>query len=289
MRLTKSVCTNLVFPESRKSIDEFRRMTAFLNEKGIGCVEFYHDGPERGKIGKVLAESGLEGVYIAVIPSKEGKLWLCDTDHDAKDAAVRMLKNCIDEAAANGIGNILINSGRLTEDVEEGLDALADSVEQAYEYAAGKNYSLRFSLEPCDSVMDAFHLVGPYHRAVGFADKMRKRGFPLELTMDTAHTVEEGEDFSAAVTAAKPYCNHVHFANCRVDNPADPFYGDKHIGFEFSGSVWTPETLTEMFHKLRALYPGDEPLRLALEVLCREDDPYAYFDMMWKSLPLKGV
>ena len=34
--------------------------------------------------------------------------------------------------------------------------------------------------------------------------------------MDTAHTVEEGEDFLEALTAVKPYCNHIHFANCFI-------------------------------------------------------------------------
>ena len=285
MRLTKSTCTNLVFPASRKSIDEFRRMAGFLKEKGVGCVEFYHDGPDRGKIGGVLSDVGLDAVYIAVIPSKEQKLWLCDLDPRARKAAVAMMKNCIDEAAGNGMEQVMINSGRLTADVEAGLEALGDSVEQLYEHAAGKNYPFRLFLEPCDSIIDAFHLVGPYRRAVDFAAMMRGRGFPLELTMDSAHTAEENEDFAEALVQAKPYCNHVHFANCRIADPADALYGDKHLGFEYSGSVWTPETLAALFPKLEALYPGGEPLRIALEVLCREDDPYAYFEKMWDLLP----
>ncbi len=285
MRLIKSVCTNLVFPASRKSLDEFRRMAEFLKGKSVGSIEFYHDGPEREKIGTILSDVGIEGVYIAVIPSKENTLWLCDTDPAARKNAVAMLKRCIDEAAANGVQHVMINSGKLTEDVDAGLDALADSIEQLFGYASAKQYPFQLSMEPCDSGMDARHLVGPYRRAVDFAARMRKQGLPLSLTMDSAHTVEEGEDFLEAITAAKPYCSHIHFANCRIADPADPLYGDKHIGFEYSGSVWTAKAILEAFPKIQALYPGDDPLRVAIEVLCREEDPYAYFETMWASLP----
>ncbi|MCD8139377.1 MAG: hypothetical protein LUE17_06310 [Planctomycetaceae bacterium] len=61
MRLVKSICTNLVFPASRKDIAAFRDMAAFLKEKGIGCIEFYHDGDGRAHTGKALADLGLDG------------------------------------------------------------------------------------------------------------------------------------------------------------------------------------------------------------------------------------
>lgn len=285
MRLTKSVCTNLVFPESRKNIGEFRRMAEFLKGKGVACIEFYHDGPDRRKIGQVLADVGMEGVYIAVIPSKEQKLWLCDLDSEARKKAVAMLKACLDEAQDNGMTQVLINSGRITDDIPAGLAALAASVEELYTYAAGKNFPLRLFLEPCDTHMDAYHLIGPYARAIEFITMVRERGFPIELTMDAAHTAEEGEDFAQALHAARPYCNHIHFANCLIDDPRNPLYGDKHLGFEYANTVWSPEALAGLFAELEKLYPGDEPLRVALEVLCRTDDPYAYFETMWSSLP----
>jgi sugar phosphate isomerase/epimerase len=179
----------------------------------------------------------------------------------------------------------MINSGGNMDNVEDGLAALADSVEQLYDYAAGKNYPFTLFMEPCDSIIDAFHLVGPYRRAVDFAARMRGRGFPLELTMDSAHTAEQNEDFAEALAATKPYCRHIHFANCRIADPKDELYGDKHLGLEYSGSVWTPETLGTLFPTIEKLYPGDEPVRIALEILCRENDPYAYFEKTWDSVP----
>lgn len=285
MRLLKSVCTNLVFPASRTDLDEFRRMAEFLAGRGVDGIEFYHDGPGRDRTGRIAADAGLSPVYIAVIPSKEQKLYLCDTDGDQRRKAVAMLKNCLDEAAANGIDTLMINSGRIEADTDLGLEALADSLEQLCNHADAHNYKIDICLEPCDSHMDAMHLIGPYARAVSFVEKMRKRGVPLSLTMDSAHTSEEGEDFLEAVKGARPHCNHIHFANCRISDPADSLYGDKHLGFEYADTPWTPKTLAILFTQLEALYPGEDHLRIALEVLCREDDPYAYFDTMWKSLP----
>jgi len=286
MKIINSVCTSLVFPRSRKSIDEFRRMAEYLVSKGVDCIEFFHDGDGRSNIGSVLSGTGLDSIYIAVIPSKEAKLHLCDCDEDGRRAAVALFRGCIDEAQANGIQRVMMNSGAVQPDPGKGLESLGRSVEELCDYAARKNYrDFSLTLEPCDTSMEAFQLVGPYARTLSFVQGMRSRGLRLELTMDTAHTAEEGEDFFTALQAVKPYCGHIHFANCYIARPDDPLYGDKHLGYEYPGTVWTPETLGALTQQLETLYPGEEPLRIGLEVLCREEDPYAYFEQMWQSLP----
>lgn len=284
MKLIKSVCTSLFFPKSRKSIDEFEKMAHFLAEKGVKCIEFYHDGDGRAKLGKILSDTGLAGVYIAVIPSKEQKLYLCDEDDGRRKEAVNLFKHCIDEAQANGITDLMINSGRIGSSVEKGLEALAKSVEELFNYIDQKNYKLCLLMEPCDSKIDAFHLIGSYKRTLHFVERMHSEGLPLALTMDSAHTVEEGEDFLEALTAVKPYCNHVHFANCYLKDNLSPLYGDKHLGYEYEDTEWTIPALAALFEGLKALYKGDDPLRIGLEVLCRVDDPYKYFNEVWNSL-----
>lgn len=286
MKIINSVCTSLVFPKSRKSIDEFRRMAEFLSAKGMDCIEFYHDGDGRDKLGSVLSDTGLDSIYIAVIPSKENKLHLCDCDEAGRRAAIQLFHACIDEAQANGIQRVMMNSGAIQSDVQLGLDALGRSVEELFEYAAKKNYSqFALTMEPCDTAMEACQLIGPYSRTLAFAKGMHEKGLPLELTMDAAHTAEEGEDFFEALQATKQFCNHIHFANCNISQPENSLYGDKHVGFEYPNTVWTPDTLGTLVTQLHTLYPGDEAMRIGLEVLCREDDPYTYFDAMWESLP----
>jgi len=285
MKLVNSVCTTVFFPDSRKDIDTFRNMAGYLSDKGIEVIEFYHDGNQRRKVGNVLDDAGLKGVYIAVIPSKENKLYLCDEEEGARREAVNLFKDCIDEAQDNGIGEVMINSGRIGKSVDAGLLNLAVSVEELFDHIEKRNYKVKLLMEPCDSKMDAFHLVGPYRRAFDFVRTLNEKGLPLELTMDTAHTVEEGENFLEALTYVKQFCNQIHFANCYIKNPADGLYGDKHLGFEFPGTEWQVSALEELFRELEKLYPGDEPLRIGLEVLCRAEDPYDYFEKTWNSLP----
>ena len=178
----------------------------------------------------------------------------------------------------------MLNSGRLGNSIDQGLLNLTQSVEELFNHIDRKNYKIKLLLEPCDSKIDAFHLIGPYSRTLEFVKNLEK-GLPLELTMDTAHTVEEGEDFLEALTAVKEYCNQIHFANCYLKNPADELYGDKHLGFEYPDTEWTVPALEELFTELEKLYANDEPLRIGLEVLCRTDDPYDYFEDTWSSLP----
>ncbi len=259
-------------------------MAQFLAGKGIDCIEFYHDGDGRDKIGNVLADTGLNGVYIGVIPSKEGKLHLCDEDEIGRQAAVKLFKNCIDEATANGITEVMLNSGRIGSSVEKGLSALERSIGELFEYAAVRNYKLKLLMEPCDSGMDACQLIGPCRRTQAFMERVRSAGLPLELTLDSAHTVEEGEGFIEALTILRPYCNQIHFANCNIKDASSPLYGDKHLGFEYPDTEWNVPCLEALFEELKDLYKEEDYLRIGLEVLCREDDAYKYFDDVWAGM-----
>ena len=81
MKTVRSVCTNMPFPGSRKDLEMFRHTAEFLAEQGIRTLEFYHDGLQADRIGAVLADYGLTGIVIGVIPSKDQKLALCATEN----------------------------------------------------------------------------------------------------------------------------------------------------------------------------------------------------------------
>ena len=285
MKILSSVCTNLYFPQSRKSLDAFGEMAGFLAETGVQGIEFYHDGEGAGRVGRVLADTGLAGVYIAVIPLKEKLLHLCDTDEGGRRAALALMEGCMDAAADNGIPMVMFNSGRIGADPQAGLLVLRASVAALYEYAARRGYKLGLCLEPCDSNLDARQLIGPAARTKALLESLHADGYPLSLTLDTAHVAEEGEDFASTLALLRPYCQHIHFANCVLGDPASPLYGDKHVGYEYPGTAWGFGELERLFPALWELYPGDTPLRIGLEVLCREDDPYAYFKKTWQNLP----
>lgn len=284
MKVKKSICTNLVFPKSRKNIGEFRHAAKVLKAHGVDSMEFYHDGTDRECVGRILEEYGLEGIYIAVIPSKEQKLHACSMDPENRRAAVKLFQSCMDEAADNGIQILMINSGEIGPSVQGGLGALKETVRELYEYREKKGVPMRITLEPCDSWMYARQLLGPSGRTADFLESCRREGLPLELTMDSAHTLEEGEDFVEALGRTKPYCSHIHFANCLIRDAKDPLYGDQHVGFEYPDTEWDYAMIQRTWSRIEELY-GDEELRVAIEVLCREEDPDAYFERMWRQMP----
>lgn len=288
LKVKKSVCTNLVFPRTRKDIGEFARAARFLNDRGIDSMEFYYDGENAQKtaIGKILEENGMEGIYIGVIPAKEQKLHACSTNKENRRAAVEMFCTCIDEAEANGIQTLMINSGSLGANVQDGLAALRETLVELYGYIAKKGCQIRLTLEPGDSWMYAKQLLGPAARTAAFLKACHREGLPLELTMDSAHSLEEGEDFVEAVKTVKPFCSHIHFANCYIKNSTSSLYGDQHLGFEYPDTEWDYSVIEREWPKLAKIYAGEE-LRVAIEVLCREENPYEYFDSMWDKMPYK--
>lgn len=283
MKILRSVCTNMAFPDTRKSLDAFRRTAEFLAERGIRSLEFYHDGPETAKIGPLLSDLDMTGVWIGVIPSKEQKLDLCSPERWRE--AARYYAALLDTAQAAGIKTLMLNSGRIDSDPEKQLDALAESVAFLHNHADKKGYSAAFVLEPGDSHMASCQLLGPYPRVLAFCERMERSGTPLYLTMDSAHSAEEGESFPAAVRAVKKYCRHIHFANCFIRDETSPLYGDQHVGFDYPDTEWDYDSLKTLQRELEGIYPGEETVKIALEYLCREEDPYACFEKYRKAMP----
>lgn len=273
----------MAFPDTRKNLDAFRRTAEFLAERGIRSMEFYHDGPEAEKTGAILSGLGMSGVFIGVIPSKEQKLDLCSTD--LWQEAARYYCGLMDAAQSAGIETLMFNSGRLSPEADRQLDALSEAVAFIHNHADKKGYSFTLVLEPGDSRMASFQLLGPYPRVLAFCERMAKNQTPVSLTMDSAHSAEEGENFTEAVRAVKKYCRHIHFANCLIRDKTSPLYGDQHVGFDYPDTEWNYEALKHLKNELDLLYPEEETLKIALEYLCREEDPYACFDKYWKAMP----
>lgn len=165
------------------------------------------------------------------------------------------------------------------------MSALMHSIEELYNERILKKFKLRLELEPCDSRIDARQFIGPYERAGALCDMLRDAGVALHLTMDTAHVAEEGQDFDQAICHVKRHCEHVHYANCFLKDAQHPLYGDKHLGYEYPDTEWGFDALEALTKRLGALYEDDDTLMIGLEALCREADPFAYFDATWARMP----
>ncbi len=283
MTIIPSVCSSLVFPKSRKDFSYFSEMAKYISEKGIKSLEFYHDGDGVDKVGYVLNDLGIEGMYIAVFPLKQQQLHLCNTDDANRQEAVKLACNCMREANFNGISHIMLNSGRTSGQQKLETAALYKSINEIHEYNQKHNLSITFTLEPCDSRIDSKQLVGPTDNAVTIVKTLRADGVPIELTMDIAHIAEEGEDAVSAIKKAKDYCNHVHFANCFLADKQSPLYGDKHLLYEHAKAVYSYNSLRNIVNELNDIYET-QTVKIGLEFLGPESNEFQYFDSCWNSL-----
>lgn len=284
MNLKRSIALSMFFPKSRSDANAFKRALEFLKEWPMDSVEFYYDGENRKEVAAALEKSGYLGIYIAVIPLKEQNLSLCALDDNHRKQAVLLAQRCIDEAFELGCRGVMMNSGRNPGKgrVDEGIKSFMQSVKELQKYIGTR--SIHLLLEPCDSQIEAKNLLGPTRLSVDVTRALRKDIPDFSLVLDTAHVYEEGEDFLQAVQNALDCCDHLHFANCVVSDSSDPFYGDKHIGFDHPGSAFSYFDLFRIFKALEELYQGRE-CRIALEVLCREPDPEQYFRKVAAQMP----
>jgi sugar phosphate isomerase/epimerase len=296
MRIRRSAALGVLFPESRRSIAGMRSALEFLCGK-VECVEFCYDGGYDGAAGcgreleaarGLLRDSGLAAIYVAVIRQKEQNAHLCDIDKGRRERAVALLLECVDRAHALGCESVMICSGRAPSDpadIPAAERLFVDSVKRAIRHTDGRGYGLSFLLEPCDSAIDARHLIGPSERAV-LAVESVSREYPgrLYLTMDTAHLAEEGEDVASALRKTSRYCRHVHFADCILDDLHNELYGDKHVSFDWPGGRFGFIGLGRVYSAMQSIYGADDTITLAIEALCREPDPCAHFSRMAAGL-----
>ena len=277
----------ILFPEARRSFAAMEEMLRFLQGK-VDMVEFYRESGEDAAIGGLFKETGLASIFISVVPLKEKGLNLCGPDEANRRAAVAEMIDGVNRARVIGSEAVMLCSGKKPQggraEIMYSLDAFTRSMRELTDYIKATGSSLPLLLEPCDSGLDAKHLLGSTALSVDMVRRVREFYPPFSLTMDTAHVTEENEDFMEAMDHAIPYCNHVHFANCMVSDPSDPLYGDKHPGFDYPGGSLPYPELERIFEELKTCY-GNGHLDIALEALCRAPDPYANFLSMQEQMP----
>ena len=159
------------------------------------------------------------------------------------------------------------------------MNSLEYSLRTLCDYAAVHGREL--VLEPGDTAVQAFQLIGSTDKAVALCELMRREGRTLGLTMDVSHTAQLGEDVHTAFTQALPLCQHIHLANC-ILKPDHPLYGDKHPVMSDPDAVFSFSEIKELAVWCRNQY-GDKELTLSFEVICHEDDQAAFFEKILRE------
>lgn len=194
------------------------------------------DKGAREEVRKCIEASGLRVSFGAQPMLLSGKHNLNAEDVVARDAAIAVVKEAIDQALALGARNVALLSGA---DPGEGkremaLERLVDSLGQLSIYGEGRG-GVNVILETFDRDIDKKCLVGPAEVALQVAEMVRRGHDNFGLMYDLSHMPLLRERARDALWLIKDYLVHVHIGNCVMGDRAHPAYGDMHPRFGLEG------------------------------------------------------
>lgn len=276
--MEKSIVFPAFFPQSNYSIQEFRRALHSISHYDISTIEFCYQGREKSQLKETLQDSDLHSIYLGAKVAKNDKLNLSSLDNKLRERSVEAMKECIEEACGYGSHSLLLNSGPRPENpsdergLEEAKGALQASLTEILSFArtvAPSDFSV--TLEPGDTDVDAFEVVGPTEMAIELCQDLRREYPRFGLTLDTSHLRQLGENPIPSIKRAVQYCNHIHLANCVINHRESDLYGDKHPEFGVAGGEFDEVRIEEIYQQISALYKNTA-ITIGLEIICREGD-----------------
>ena len=226
----------LAFPECRLGDGPvIETLTQIVNDADFGAVEIapIRDSAIRDRARELLSWSGLQVVYLPILPMLFDGIEIASEDTARRDAAKRRLHDLIDEAIAFDATMAMIGTPpdpgpgsrapvieRLVEDIQDLCD---------YADARSEGRRLHITLEPFDRDVEKKRIIGPTVEAAALADAVDRDNFGL--TVDLSHLPLLDETPEHAIGAAGRHLIHAHIGNCVIDDRDCPFFGDFHPRF----------------------------------------------------------
>jgi sugar phosphate isomerase/epimerase len=286
----KSIVLPAFFPSSMENAQHFLNAIKTLKNYDICSIEFYYKGNDRKTIKEYLISHDIKSIYLGAMAAKQKGLNLSSQKEELRKEAVQELKKCIDDAYFYGSRSLLLNSGRRPDNGEDEIayEYLKKSLEELLKYidVSAKDYKLNLTLEPGDTRVDSFSLIGNTDLAIKLVREIREKYKNFGLTMDISHLRQLDEEPLDSIKKAFPYCNHIHLANCIVKDKTSNLYGDKHPEFGIEGGEISIEELRNILETIKKIYEGSE-LMVGLEIICRKKnkkEEIDYFESMMKEL-----
>lgn len=268
--MKKSIALTPLYPGAVSDQKVFAEALNLFQQYGISVVEHVSAPELLAEKGRFLRDRGLESVYLGAVVQKREKSSLCNPDERQRCLAVDLAKQLADHAAQAQACKLLLTSGWRPENPDHeqnAYDALTRSFAELLDYVGNE---LALVLEPGDRDVDYFQLIGPTRYAVTFISQF---GGKVGLVLDTSHVAQLGEELRTATMQAKPYCSHIHLANC-VLKKESPLFGDKHPCFDVVDGVYRHEDMLAYFAWLQTLYQADD-VTIGVEFINREGDAFA--------------
>ena len=194
---------------------------------------------------RAIRDSGRPIVYN--VGDRPGNAELFPT---AKDPAIRrytidMFKSEIARGVELGCKKVVTSSGR-KHDVSdaEAFDLLVDFYQQLCDFVPK---DVEILIEPTDDDFDKRFFVGSSKRSAEVVNAVRASGRGNMASMiDMCHLPQLRETPASAMADLGGLMRHVHLGTCVVDDPANPYYGDKHPGWGLPGTCWGRKELADM-------------------------------------------
>ncbi len=245
----------LAFPECRDGGGPVvETLQSVVSDSDFGAVEIapIRERGLREQVRDFLLTSGLQVVYLPILPIIFEDWGLGSADDDLRQHALTRLRELIDQAIDFECPLAMITGPRDPGEPwrQATVDRLTADIQAVCDYADAKSSKrrLHLTLENFDRAVEKKRLIGPTEEAVALARRVNRGNFGL--TIDLSHLPLLRESAWDAVQAAAPYMLHAHIGNCVADDPASPLYGDFHPRFGYPGSA---NGLAEVVEYLQAL------------------------------------
>lgn len=204
-------------------------------------VSWIKDPKIRAEAQKLLAQSGVEVIFVGQLPLLQQKLNLNSLEAEARKKAIAQCRQLVDQAYELGASIMGVVSGPDPGEAERprATELLIDSLKQICRYAQEKSEAqmLAISLENFDRNIDKKALIGPTREAVLVAEAVKAEYSNFGLTIDLSHQPLLGEKPTEMVVTAIDHLISVHIGNCLLADPGSPAYGDQHPRFGLPGGV----------------------------------------------------
>lgn len=233
-------------------------LQTIVDDETFGAVEIapIPDPALRGQVRALLQQAALQVVYLPILPIIFADLGIGSLDDARRQDALARLRELIDEAIEFDAPLAMVTGPRDPGPTLRGAVAerLAEDLRELCDYADQQAHTQRLHLtfEHFDREVEKKRMIGPTVEAVALAEAVGRTNFGL--TVDLSHLSLLGETSAEAIRVAAPHLIHAHIANCVVDNPAIPFYGDFHPRF---GHPEGRNDVPEVVEFLRALQEAD--------------------------------
>ncbi len=286
----KSIVLPAFFPSSMENAQHFLNAIRTLREYDIYSIEFYYKGNDKKTIKEYLIGHNTKSIYLGAMAAKQKNLNLSSQNKKLRKESVQEMKKCINDAYFYSANSLLLNSGRRPDNGEDEIayEYLKKSLEELLKYIDGeaKDYKLYLTIEPGDTKVDSFSVIGNTGLAIKLVREIREKYKNFGLTMDTSHLRQLNEKPLGSIKKAFPYCNHIHLANCIIKDKTSNLYGDKHPEFGIEGGEISVEELKNILEAIKEIYEGSE-LMVGLEIICRKKnniEEIDYFENIMKEL-----